>query len=201
MPQTLSPEIPEFVAAPNPVRWTRQQCGAMQDGGILTGRYELIEGEIISKMGQKRRHALTIVLVTEWLISVLGARFVQIQLPIVMPGVDRDTSEPEPDAVVTRRPATEYPDENPGAEDVLLAIEVADTSLGFDRSTKAALYARAGIAEYWILDITGRRLIAHRQAGSLGYDDITAYAENESVSPLSRPDAPVRVSDLLPPAP
>jgi Uma2 family endonuclease len=200
MPQTLDPEISEFVAPPNPVRWTRQQCYAMQDARILTGRYELIEGEIISKMGQKRRHALTIVLLTDWLFRVFGARFVQIQLPVVMPGPDRDTSEPEPDAVVTRRAATEYPDENPGAEEVLLAIEVADTSLGFDRSTKAALYARAGIMEYWIIDILGRKLLVHRQPGALGYDVITAYGEEESLSPLARPEAQVRVSELLPPA-
>src|ERR1041385_4284155 len=169
MPQTLEPTSPPPAPPPNPIRWTRSQCTAMQDAGILTGRYELIEGEIISKMGQKRPHAFTVIRLTAWLVGIFGGDFVQIQLPILMPGQDRDTSEPEPDAAVMRRPAQELSSETPGAEDVLLAIEVADSSLAFDRSTKSALYTRAGIQDYWIIDLLGRRILVHRDPTSQGY--------------------------------
>ena len=80
-----------------------------------------------------------------------------------------------------------------------LVVEVSDTTLRFDRTTKAALYARAGIREYWIVDITGRQVLVHRQPAAEGYAEIAAYTADESVAPLALPDEAVRVADLLPP--
>src|SRR5690349_22185946 len=98
MPQTIAPVSYTPEPAPTPIRWTRQQCRAMWECGILTGRYELIEGVIISKMGQNRLHAYVITRLTAWLLTLFGADFVQFQLPIRVPGKDSETSEPEPDA-------------------------------------------------------------------------------------------------------
>jgi Uma2 family endonuclease len=72
--------------------------------------------------------------------------------------------------------------------------------LTFDLTTKAALYARVGIPEYWVIDVQGRRVVAHRDPMQGGYLTVAAYAETESLAPLSRPDASLRVADLLPPA-
>lgn len=198
MPQVIDPIVYGPEPAPNPVRWKRQQCRSMVEQGILTGRYELIEGEILSKMGQKRAHALVIIRLTAWLVALFGADFVQFQLPIALLGPDNETSEPEPDAAVFSRPATDFLEETPDAGNVLLVIEVSDTTLGFDRNTKATLYARAGIPEYWVIDIAGRQVFVHRQPASIGYTEIIAYHAGEQVAPLARPDAPVGVSDILP---
>jgi Uma2 family endonuclease len=200
MPQILENVKYTHEPAPNPVRWTRQQCRAMLETGLLAGRYELIEGEIINKMGQKRSHALAIIRLTAWLIGLFGPQFVQFQLPIEVPQPDNNTSEPEPDAAVLDRPATDFVATTPPASHVQLVVEVSDTALSYDRNTKAALYARAGIAEYWIVDIEGRQLLVHRAPAAGAYAAPIAYNAREMVACLARPDAPVLVADLLPPA-
>lgn len=199
MPQIIAPVSYTPEPAPNPFRWTRRHCRTAVDANILVGRYELVEGEVISKMGQGPLHAFVITRLTVWLITLFGADFVRFQLPMRMLGVDSETSEPEPDAVVLARPATEFLQENPGANDATFVVEISDTTLSFDRNTKATLYARAGILEYWIVDITGRRIFVHRQPMPSGYGELIAYSVGEEIAPLVRPKQPVRVADLLPP--
>ena len=199
MPLTIEPGpyMPE--RAPNAVRWNIHQCRAMQDAGILSGRHELIEGEIILMVGQGPRHAYIIVTLTAWLIALFGAEYTRFQLPIRLLGSDRDSSEPEPDAVVLSRPASDFLDATPEASDVCLAIEVSDSTLRFDRSTKAALYARNLIPEYWIIDIERRQVYMHRTPGPAGYADVMVFSASEQIATLARPDAPVAVADILPP--
>jgi Uma2 family endonuclease len=78
-----------------------------------------------------------------------------------------------------------------------LVVEVADTTLSFDLTTKAALYARAGIVEYWVLDVPGRRLIVHRHPQLGKYTTILIYSEQESVAPLAAPQAMFKVADAF----
>ena len=186
MPQTIErvPYMPE--PAPNSVRWTLQQCSAMRECGILTSRYELIDGEIILKMGQKRSHALVIMQLTSWLIGLFGGAFVQFQLPLRVSGQDRDTSEPEPDAAVLVRPAGDFPDETPGVEFAALIIEVSDATLRFDRNTMAALYARNSVPEYWVIDVQGRKVYAYRNPTAEGYMETVVYTDREQVAPLAQ---------------
>jgi len=75
---------------------------------------------------------------------------------------------------------------------------VADSRLGFDLSTKAALYARAGILEYWVLDVNARRLIVDRDPQAGRYVSVAAYGEEESVAPLAAPDSYLRIRDAFP---
>lgn len=199
MSQVVEPPRGRSEPAPNRIRWTRAQCDAMREAGILTGRYELIDGEILIKMGQNPPHSAALTLLMAWLAGVFGARHVRIQSTIDVSAVDPTYAEPEPDAAVTAEPATAYPDRHPGPSDLLLIAEVADTTLRFDLTTKARLYARAGIKEYWVLDLTGRSLYVHRSPGAEGYGEIVRYDAGEMVAPLARPDAAVRVMDLLPP--
>lgn len=202
MPRVINPPRrrlrPE--PAPNRKRFTRAECEFLVDNNLLVGRYELIDGEIISKMGQKPPHAIAVTLITDWAVRLFGGRMVRCQLPIDVAGPDRDTNEPEPDVVALVKPATEFMDGHPGPGDICLIVEVADTSLRFDLQTKAALYARTGVPEYWVVDIIGRRIIIHRKPESEGYLQVTESLSDEMISALSRPESPLQVSDLLPPA-
>jgi Uma2 family endonuclease len=198
MPLRVSEHLTPPEAAPNRIRWTRQQCEAIREAGILRGRYELVDGEIISKMGQNPPHSYAVRMVMGWLVRVFGVEFVLIQSTIDLAEFSPEYDEPEPDAAVTADPASAYARRHPGAADLLLLVEVSDSTVRFDRTTKAALYARAGIAEYWVLDIVGRQLFVHRQPAAEGYQDIIAYSAEENTATLARPEASVRVGDLLP---
>jgi Uma2 family endonuclease len=200
MPRTAEPLVGVLLPHPNRVRWTRTQYEAMREIGVLTGRHELIDGEILSKSGQKPLHSVALTLVLQYLVSLFGALHLRIQTTIDVAGADRAYNEPEPDAAVTVHPAGAYSDHHPGPDDLLLVIEVSDTTLRFDRTTKAALYARAGVREYWVLDLGGRALFVHRQPQGAEYAEIIRYGADEEVAPLARPESPVVVAALLPPA-
>ncbi|HLJ57169.1 MAG TPA: Uma2 family endonuclease, partial [Chthonomonadaceae bacterium] len=151
------------------------------------------------KMGQGSLHAYVIVRLTAWMLALFGPDFVRFQLPFRVTGEDRNGSEPEPDAVALTRPAADFLTENPDATFVTLVVEASDSSLQFDRVKKSALYARNGVPEYWVIDIEGRQIIAHRQPSAGGYEEILAYSADELIATLARPDAPVAVAALLPP--
>ncbi|MBV8847089.1 MAG: Uma2 family endonuclease, partial [Bryobacterales bacterium] len=85
----------------------------------------------------------------------------------------------------------------PKPNDLVLIVEVADTTLEFDIQIKAPLYARAGIPEYWILDLKGRRLIVHRNPSGSVYRSVVAFSGQERVAPLAAPDREIAVADLL----
>lgn len=189
---------PENETFPNRKRWTVQECYRLMESGDLTGRWELIDGEILSKMGQKPPHSATLNLIMQWLMTQLGIGLVRIQQPITLPGAAGETNEPEPDIAVTIQPATTYMDRHPTPADLLLVVEVSDTTLHFDLTTKALLYARAGVSEYWAADIAGRQIRCHRGPASTGYAEIVVYREEERISLLSRPDVAVRCGDLFP---
>jgi Uma2 family endonuclease len=183
-------------------RWTRAECEALEASGLLDyDHLELVEGDLISRMGKNRPHVNSMTFLTGWLVQVFGAAFVNQEAPIDLAPNDNPTNEPVPDAIVLKRESFHFPSANPRSEDLRLVVEVADSSLTFDLTTKAALYARAGIAEYWILDVAGRRLLVHRDPKSGGYGSIVAYSESESVAPLSAPQAKFRVADAFPAPP
>jgi Uma2 family endonuclease len=199
MPIALT-EIPAPVAPPDPPRkrWTRAECATLEASGLLDQEsLELVEGELISKMGKKRPHVNSFTLLLEWFVQVFGFRLVNVEAPIDVSPEDNPTNEPVPDLIVLWQDQSHFTS-NPQAQDLRLVVEIADTSLHFDLTVKAALYARAGIVEYWVLDVTGRRLLVHRNPRSGRYADVAAYSEHESVSPLAAPRALFRVADAFP---
>ena len=189
---------PENEIFPHRKRWTRNEYQELMDGGKLAGRWELIDGEILSKMGQKPLHRITLKLILHWLTLLFGDLYIQTEDPILIPGEDGDTNEPEPDIAVTLAPTTAYRDRHPLPEDLLLVVEVSDTTLRFDLSAKALLYARSGIEEYWVIDVVNRRLHMHRMPTPLGYAEVSIHLEEAEVALLKRPETAVRVSALLP---
>ena len=159
---------------------------------------ELVAGVLISKSGKKRPHVNALVAVQAWLVRTFGAHFVNPNAPIDVAPEDRATNEPEPDLIVLARPSREFRDANPRPADLRLVVEISDSTLGFDLRIKAPLYARAGIAEYWVVDISGRRIIVHRGPREGAYASVEAYHEQEAVQPLASPDAAFPVKDAFP---
>ena len=176
--------------------WTRaeyEELSSLFDGQ----RLELIGGDLIDKMGKKRPHTNSLVLLQGWLIGVFGVRFVNPETPIDVAPEDNPSTEPEPDLIVLKRDLSYFTSGNPQSDDLHLVVEVADSTLGFDLRTKAALYARAGIVEYWVLDIAGRRMAVHRDPQGERYASVAAYGAEESVAPLAAPDSLLRVGDAF----
>jgi Uma2 family endonuclease len=205
MPVELAPAV-EFPVAPrSPIiypprkRWTRAECKSLEATGLWNrDRLELIEGELITKMPKNRPHFIVFLSVLEWLVSVFGIKHMNTEAPIDVSPEDNPTSEPEPDIAIVAKTALEYPSGNPPASDVKLVIEVSDSTIAFDLGPKARLYARAEIPEYWVFDISERRLIVHRDPREGTYSAVTAYAEHESVTPLALPSASFPVAAAYP---
>jgi Uma2 family endonuclease len=133
----------------------------MAEVGILDAeaRVELIDGDIIDMAPPGSPHAGTICYLTETLMrAVAGRANVRAQNPVRL----SDFSEPQPDLALLRRREDFYRERHPQPDDVLLIIEIAATSLRFDRETKLPLYARHGIPEFWLVDLGSRRLFRHR---------------------------------------
>lgn len=176
-------------------RWSRDDVAFLERAGLLKGRYELLDGEIISKMGQKPPHAMTVIFVINYLLSLFGRERVRTQATMEVRQDDRTTNQPEPDVAVLREPAETLPT----GEDVLLAVEVSDTTQADDFGRKVGLYARAGVAEYWVLDLQRRVLIAFRTPQGDEWQTRAEYAETDTAAPLAAPEGAVHVADLLPP--
>jgi len=200
MPASLTERpSPPAIQYPPRRRWTRAECEIVEAAGIFDQqRVELIEGELIDKIGKNRPHVDTAALLIGWLIQVFGLRFVNTEAPIDVAPEDNPTNEPQPDIIVLRRNYSGFRSATPQPLDLDLVVEIADTSLQFDLTIKAALYARAGIAEYWILDVTSRRLLVHRNPQGSQYESVISYNEDESVAPLSAPASRFQVGSVLP---
>src|SRR5678816_3338725 len=105
MADTLVRPHSENEPEPRRKRWTRQECAKLVEFGLLRGRYELIDGEIIEKMGQGWLHSYVLVRLTTLLTALFGGDFLRGQLPMMVPG---ETNEPEPDIAITTQPITHY---------------------------------------------------------------------------------------------
>jgi Uma2 family endonuclease len=180
-------------------KWTVRECCALVSNGLLTpGKFELIEGEIIFKMGQGRAHIFVITRIIAVLAAIFGIDSIQTQAQFGIGELDA-FNDPEPDVTVLRGTVHDYLDREPNpATEALLVVEAANTSLVGDMTTKARIYAKHGIAEYWVVAIPRRELIVYRDPRADGYADIQTYGETVSVSPLAAPNASVQIADLLP---
>ena len=193
MPVALE-TLPSLVVPPHK-RWTRDEC-AVLTRLIDLERYELIEGELVLKIGKSQSHLRAIMRLIAWLRSVFGETLVAQEPSIGLRPDDNPSSEPEPDAIVLTRSFLDLSSQA-RPDELRLVVEVSRTTLAFDLTTKARLFARARIPEYWVLDLEGRRLIVHRDPAEERYSSVMAYSENERVATLAAPSQEVRVGDLL----
>ncbi|MBI2202571.1 MAG: Uma2 family endonuclease [Candidatus Rokubacteria bacterium] len=176
--------------------FTREEYHRMAEVGILkpADRVELIRGEIIRMSPPGRRHVAFVDNLNQLLVLRLAGRgIVSVQNPVVL----SDDTEPQPDLAIRRRRAVSYKDREAFAEDVLLLIEVADSSLSYDRSTKLRLYAEAGIAEYWVVDCTAESIEVHRAPGPDGYRDVTSVASAATVALQAFPDVSLPLAEIF----
>jgi Uma2 family endonuclease len=137
---------------------------------------ELIDGVIVVTLDKKRRHVRGNKRIANWARQHFGDDYMQTQDPILID----EFNEPEPDVCVLAQP--DYL-ETPLASDVVLVIEVGDSTIREDTTIKASLYARAGIQEYWVLDVANARLVVFREPQETGYRSVMYYVAGESVSP------------------
>ena len=187
-----------------PVRETRKFTVAeyyrMAEVGILRPdeRVELIEGEIILMPPIGPRHAGDVIRSIRLFSRLDDDRFViQIQNPLHL----AEQSEPEPDVMLLRPRADDYTASHPTPADVLLVIEVADSSLDYDRAVKAQIYGRAGVPETLVLNLPEDCIEGFDQPGPEGYARHTIYRRGDRIRPVSLPDLELAVADLLPPPP
>jgi Uma2 family endonuclease len=183
-------------------RWTRVEYDRLIDLGIFRpGEHlELLGGHLIVSEPQGTLHAVAVGLVEDALRACFGSGWaVRVQMPIALD----DESEPEPDLAVVPGTHRDYEAAHPARPPLL--VEVAESSLTADRGTKAALYARAGIADYWILNLVDRVLevcrdptTAAAQPSGWRYGDITVLHPGASIAPLARPDVLIEVAAMLP---
>ncbi len=167
----------------------------MGEVGILRGdeRVELIEGEIVEINPIGGRH-IRCVNELNWLLGQQirdrGLR-VSVQNPIRL----NDGLEPQPDLAVIR--AGDYAGSLPGPEDALLVIEVSDTTLGYDRNVKLALYARAGIREAWIADLPNGAIERHNDPSEEGYRRMERAGRGRSLASEALPDLTLQTDGVL----
>jgi len=165
--------------------------------GVLTNsdRIELIDGEMVDRAPIGPKHAALTARLTKLLILAVG------DTAIVSPGGPvnlGDFSEPQPDLMLLRPRDDYYAGKIPEASDVLLLIDISDSTLAFDQNTKRALYARHGVVEYWIIDVEGKRIQVHREPALNGsYVQAQGYEISDTVSPQALPEVSVMVRHLF----
>lgn len=189
---------------PRTRRWTRGEYERLVDERIFRDdeHLELLDGLLVVREPHGSRHGAAVAALCTVLARAFGAGFhVRPHLPLALD----EASEPEPDIVVVRGEAWDYVSAHPSAP--LLVVEIADASLALDREHKSSLYARAGVVDYWIVNLPERVVEIYRQpVAATGtpfgwrYANVQRLAPGATVSPLSGPKAVVAVGDLLPPA-
>ncbi len=196
---TIVYEKPPTNGEPKTIRWTREQYYRMAELGFFEGRrVELIKGEIIEMSPMKSAHATAVRLVVEMLRKVFASGFiVDSQLPMSF----GKTDEPEPDVAVVKGEVRDFAHAHP--KNAILLLEVSDTTLHYDRTKKASLYAENKIADYWILNLKNRCLEIYREPKrdkKIGFvfTEIKIITEDETIAPLAAPDSKIKVADLLP---
>lgn len=183
-------------------RWTRLEYERLVETGVLRPGepLELLGGELVVAEPQGARHAAVIMLVADVLRRALGpAWHIRVQAPVALD----EESEPEPDVAVVPGGPRDYLAAHPSRP--ALVVEVAEASLALDRGVKASLYARAGVDDYWLVNLVDDVVEVHRQpvpdpAAPHGwrFGSVTRLSRGQQAAPLAAPDAPVPVADLLP---
>lgn len=176
--------------------FTVDEYHKMIQADILTedDRVELLAGEIVEMSPIGTRHAACVDRLNSLFHLALGRKvIIRIQNPIQL----SDLSEPEPDVAIVQARHDFYAQAHPKPEDVLLLIEVADTSVGIDRTVKLPLYAKAGIVEVWLIDLVAGRIGLYRQPTPQGYEEIEQVGSGQTLSLSTLPDFEVDVDAVL----
>ena len=170
----------------------------MATSGILEEdlRVELLEGMVVEMTPIGDRHASMVDRAAEFFMKRVPASVtVRVQGPVRI----SDLSQFQPDLLLLRRRDDYYGSGTPRAADVLLAVEVADSSLDIDRGVKARLYAAAGVAELWVVDVKAGAVESYRVPSPQGYQEVGRVGRGEDLAPIAFPDDPVPVEAIVGP--
>lgn len=189
--------ISELEFLTDPFEWTLERYHAMIEAGILTeyDNVELIKGQLVRRMPIGDDHSSTVETLMEFFVSRFAFQYrLRSENPVpVFPN-----SEPEPDFVVAKKPIKRSRLKHPTPEETLLIVEVAHSTLQYDRKVKGPIYAEAGIPEYWIINLKARKIEVHLQPDTEEtlYESVRSYSAGETfTSPFA---GDVTVDDLLP---
>lgn len=177
-------------------KFSVKQYHQMVEAGILSedDRVELIRGEIIEMSPIGRRHAANVKRLNALLMMRLGQSVtIGVQDPVQLD----NRSEPQPDISILRRRTDFYLSGHPQPQDILLLIEVADTTVETDREVKILLYAEANIIEVWLVDIDGECVEVYRQPSPTGYQNIQKFYRGQTLSIQTLPDINLTVDEVL----
>lgn len=185
------------VFTPQRMRISVDSYEKMVKAGVLTeyDRVELIDGDMINEPGPNPPHSALMARLTELFVLSAG------RSATVSPGGSLrlgDYSLPQPDLMLLKRREDFYSKRRPMVSEVLLLIEVSDSSLAYDQSTKRALYARYGVAEYWVVDVQGERLYVYGEPVEETYLQTLECAADDTVSPRALPGVKIQVRTLFP---
>jgi Uma2 family endonuclease len=177
-------------------RFTVDEYYRMAEVGLLTedDRVELIQGEIFQMAPIGSRHAACVKRLTELFVEQAKRRATVGVQDAVRLG---QHTELQPDLTVSRRKANFYEDAHPTPEDVLLVVEVADTTVEHDRSVKLPLYATTGVPEAWLVDLNSRRVEVYRTPTPEGYSEIRILWSGDLLAPQAFPDIQISVDEVL----
>lgn len=176
-------------------RFTVKEFARLFEWEILDpkSRFELIEGEIFELPPIGPPHANTVNRLAKILIEAVGEEAgVTIQSPILL----GESSQPQPDICLVS-PREVYFHRHPETEDVLLVIEVSESSAAYDRIKKGRLYSRAWIPEYWLIDLVRGQVEVYRSPGAEGYAEKQELRPGDHAAPLSLPDVSLDVGEIL----
>lgn len=163
-------------------------------GGLPAARVELLNGRIIKMSPMRPLQGGIVDRLSRWfMLSAAGRWHVSTQRPLRL----ADDSKPEPDLLVVKPRRDDYLGSHARPEDVFWLVEVADSSLDYDREEKLPAYGRAGIAEVWIVNLTNARIAVYREPHFTGYAAKQVHLAGDQMSPLAFPDLVIRVAGLL----
>ena len=168
----------------------------MADAGILTedDRVELIEGEIVQMTPIGSRHAACVKKVTKLFNKTIGDDcIVSVQDPVRL----HEFSEPEPDIALLKPSDDFYSESHPGPKDVLLVVEVAEASLGYDRDIKVPLYAKTGIPEVWLVNLEEESIELYRKPSEAGYQETRILQKGDILSPSAFPGLQIGLEEVF----
>ena len=168
----------------------------MAEAGVLgeDDRVELIEGEILEMSPIGARHHGCVTRLNHLFTRGFGGQvIVSVRGPIRL----GERLEPQPDLALLRPRPDYYASAHATSEDVLLLVEVAETSAEYDRQVKAPLYARSGIPEYWLADLVQQHLTVYRDPTADGYGSVRVARQGEAIRLLAFPDQEIAVADIL----
>ena len=168
-------------------KFTTQQYHLMHEAGVFAqgDRLELINGEIKKMSPIGRKHATCVARLTKRFELRLGDRtIIWSQNPIRLP----DNSEPQPDLAILKPREDFYEEGLPTPLDILLIIEVADSTIAYDREVKSPLYASVGIPEMWLFDVNKKAIEGYSYPSASGYKQINRYEQNDTLSMLAFPE-------------